>query len=436
MTGPRIGPRVVGIAGLVLAALLLPAGPAQAAISVVYNPTTDVLTLTSDAASDAMVVSCVGGNVAVGGIAVTGPVPCAGVLVLNVNGGGGNDVLDTTAVPDFDTVNLDGGDGDDSLTGAEGSNPSSTDLNATGGPGNDALRFTTGDSIAGGDGDDTFVFQNGFHGAGLVLQGQGGTDTYSLDLGGVGALPLDLVPLGGGLAISFGGAVQIAPWTGIEVLDLRLTEGSETVRIGAFPGRARVESRGGNDTLEGGDGADALIGGPGNDTLEGGAAADSLDGGDGDDVIRSRDVFGDSVNCGAGADIALIDGADSTTGCEVLDKGSSTDAIKPEPKFSGAKVTGKKLKLKAACPAGELRCVGEATLSVKGKSNGGTRSVKLGRVLVVADGGRTDRITLLLTPAQRGALRGLTKAKLTIAYDVMDAAGNIGKGKKTIPLKT
>jgi hypothetical protein len=74
-------------------------------------------------------------------------------------------------------------------------------------------------------------------------------------------------------------------------------------------------------------------------------------------------------------------------------------------------------------------------LSVKGKHNGANRGVKLGRVLIVADGGRKDRITLALTPAQRSALQGLTKAKLTIAYDVIDAAGNIGKGKKTIKLK-
>ena len=191
------------------------------------------------------------------------------------------------------------------------------------------------------------------------------------------------------------------PWSGIEVVDLRLTDGSETVRLGAFPGRARVESRGGNDTLVGGDGADTFIGGTGNDTLEGGAGADSLDAGDGDDVVRSRDEFGDTVACGAGADIAIIDGADATSGCETQDLKSGTDSVNPEPTFSGAKVKGKKLKLKAACPATELRCVGEAKLSVKGKRNGANRSVKLGEVLVVADGGRTDQITLLLTPAQR-----------------------------------
>ena len=226
------------------------------------------------------------------------------------------------------------------------------------------------------------------------------------------------------------------PGAGSRSLDLKLTEGSETVRLRAFPGRARIESGGGNDTLIGGEGADAFISGTGNDTLEGGGGADSLDAGDGDDIVRSRDTFADAVTCGAGSDVALIDGADSTSGCEVRDLGSSTDATKPEPKFSGAKLAGSKLKLKAACPATELRCVGEATLSVKGKRGAANRSVKLGRILIVADGGRTGPDHLSLTPAQRSALQGLTKAKLTIAYDVMDAAGNVGKGKKTIKLKT
>ena len=167
-----------------------------------------------------------------------------------------------------------------------------------------------------------------------------------------------------------------------------------------------------------------------------GAAADSLDGGDGDDVVRARDEFGDTVVCGAGADIAIIDGADATSGCETQDLSSGTDSVSPVPTFSGAKVKGKKLKLKATCPASELRCVGEAKLSVKGKRNGANRGVKLGEVLIVADGGRTDQITVVLTPTQRAALQGLTKAKLTIAYDVMDAAGNVGKGKTTIKLKT
>jgi Ca2+-binding RTX toxin-like protein len=373
--------------------------------------------------------------VALNGVAVTGPVPCAGVDTLNVNGGGGNDAIDTTGFIHH-VVNLDGGDGDDSLTGAEPINPTSTTLNATGGPGNDVLRFTTGDSIAGGDGDDTFAYVNTFSSTEMVIQGQGGTDTYQVDLGGAPALPYNITPLSSGLAITIGPGASVAPWSGIEVLDLKLTDGAETVRLGAFPGQGRIEGRGGNDTLLGGDGNDVFSGGVGNDTLEGGAGVDALDGGDGDDILRSRDVFADAVNCGAGTDIAVVDGADSATGCETKDVGSGTDAINPKPSFSGAKVKGSKLRLTAACPASELRCVGAATLSVKGKKNGASRGVKLGRVLVVVDGGHKDVIVVALTPAQRSALQGLTKAKLTVAYDVIDAAGNVGKGKQTIKLKT
>jgi Ca2+-binding RTX toxin-like protein len=381
------------------------------------------------------VIGCSGGNVTLGGAPVAGPVPCVGVDVLNVNGGGGNDVLDTTQFV-WPEANLDGGDGDDSLSGVEGSNPSSSLLNATGGPGNDVLRFITGDSIAGGDGDDTFAYVNTLHSSGMLVQGQGGNDTYQLDLTGLGALPLDVAPLSGGLSISFGPGAQVAPWSGIEVVDLKLTEGSEIVRLGAFPGTGRVEGRGGNDTMLGGDGKDAFFGGAGNDTLEGEDGADTLDGGEGDDVVRSRDEFADTVVCGSGSDVAVVDGADSTTGCETRQVGSATDAVKPKPKFSGAKLSGLKLKLKAKCPASELRCLGEATLTGLGTRNGRSQTVKLGDVLVVADGGRKDKITFALTRAQSAALRRLTKAKLKIAYDVMDAGGNVGKGTVKISLKT
>ncbi len=430
--------RVVVVTAVLLAAALtvLPAPRAEAAVTHVYNPTTDVLTISSDAAADAIVVTCQGGSVAVGGSPLAGPtVPCAGVQVLNVNGGGGNDVIDTTNGI-FPVVNLDGGDGDDTVTGAEAGNPSSTQLIATGGPGNDTLRFTSGDNLAGGDGNDTFVQISGFHTSTTVMQGQSGTDTYRVDLSAVSALSLDLVPTSGGLTISFGSGGQVAPYNGIEVVDLILTDGSEVVRVGAFPGQARVDGRGGNDTLEGGDGSDILLGGSGNDTIEGGDGADSLDAGDGNDVVRARDESADVVACGLGADVAVLDAADTTNGCETRDLGSGTDGIKPKPTFSGAKVSGTKLKLSALCPATELRCVGSAKLTAKGKRNGKATKVKLGDVLIVADGGRKDRLSLVLTPAQRSAVAALTKAKLLIAYNVIDAGGNVGKGRASIRLKT
>ena len=100
-------------------------------------------------------------------------------------------------------------------------------------------------------------------------------------------------------------------------------------------GNDSVNGAGGNDTMSGGTGHDTLSGGPGNDRIQGGsgndsingeagndvltggAGRDSISGGPGDDTIDTRDGVADLINCGAGHDIALIDGRDIVRpGCE------------------------------------------------------------------------------------------------------------------------
>ncbi len=61
---------------------------------------------------------------------------------------------------------------------------------------------------------------------------------------------------------------------------------------------------GGDDSLDGGSGNDTIIGGFGNDTLEGGDGADSLSGGAGDDYL-SYAVGGDTLDGGDGDDTLL-----------------------------------------------------------------------------------------------------------------------------------
>ena len=427
------GLRLVSVMGLVAAALLVPPSPAHAAV--VTNYTAGKLTVTSDGASDAMVFTC-SGSLRLNGATIPGVASC-GVSEIEVRGNGGNDVIDVTAVQNnASTFDLDGGDGDDVIAGGEATNPANSNVIAVGGAGNDTLRFVNGDAITGGEGDDVFEVTNSLHSSTTLLQGQGGTDTYRMNLTGVPAIPLEVLPVSAGLVVSLGGNVTTSPWSSMEVVDALLTDGSETLHGEAFPGRLVIDGRGGNDALFGGDQGDVLKGGTGNDSVEGGDGADALDGGDGDDVLRSRDAYTDALVCGAGSDVAVLDAADSTNGCETRDLGSGTDGIKPKPTFSGAKVSGTKLKLRALCPATELRCVGAATLTAKGKRNGKATKVQLGDVLIVADGGRKDRLSLVLTPAQRAAVVGLTKAKLLIAYNVIDAGGNLGKGKASIRLKT
>ena len=72
----------------------------------------------------------------------------------------------------------------------------------------------------------------------------------------------------------------------------------------------------------GGAGADRIDGGAGDDVIIGGRGADAIHGGRGDDRIRTwQDGTADSVDCGPGhGDRAVIDVADTTTGCEVVSR--------------------------------------------------------------------------------------------------------------------
>jgi Ca2+-binding RTX toxin-like protein len=96
-----------------------------------------------------------------------------------------------------------------------------------------------------------------------------------------------------------------------------------------------VDGGSGNDVVHGGKGKnDVQRGGPGNDTLDdaacpsrssscnrppfpGATAGDVFEGGSGNDDIFSRDGKRDRVDCGAGRDIAKVDGKDRVAGnCE------------------------------------------------------------------------------------------------------------------------
>ena len=75
-----------------------------------------------------------------------------------------------------------------------------------------------------------------------------------------------------------------------------------------------LKGRGGADRLIGGPGADVLIGGRGPDRLRGGSGFDSINmrrgaelASPGRDRINARDGGRDSINCGAGIDVAIVD---------------------------------------------------------------------------------------------------------------------------------
>jgi Tol biopolymer transport system component len=90
---------------------------------------------------------------------------------------------------------------------------------------------------------------------------------------------------------------------------------------------------GGNDTLLGGAGDDRLDGGPGNDVLTGGPGADRILGGPGSDTIYAADGERDIIDCGDGADRAIVDSVDIVKNCEVVQKATTptTPSLTPTP---------------------------------------------------------------------------------------------------------
>ncbi|GHE86186.1 hypothetical protein GCM10016455_02060 [Aliiroseovarius zhejiangensis] len=69
---------------------------------------------------------------------------------------------------------------------------------------------------------------------------------------------------------------------------------------------------GGDDTIDGGDGADTIYGQGGDDTLTGGLGADTLDGGAGSDTLNV--AAGDTASGGTGSDIFNLDAATALDG--------------------------------------------------------------------------------------------------------------------------
>ncbi len=175
-------------------------------------------------------------------------------------------------------LDIDGGDGDDTLIGGEGDDTidgGAGDDTIEGRGGNDTLNGGAGeDTVIGGEGNDTITGGDD----GDVLEGWGGDDTIE---GGKGGDQL----VGG--------------------------DGDDTLKGDA--GYDRLLGGRGDDTLEGGGGNDVLEGGDGDDTLDGGRGRDTLwgDGGADTFVFRTGDGRDTVMDFEDGKDLIRIDGVEA-----------------------------------------------------------------------------------------------------------------------------
>jgi Ca2+-binding RTX toxin-like protein len=307
-------------ATLTAAAIVSVAQPAEAAVAAVLNGTT--LEVTGDGANDIITLRLEAGNAAnlqvFDGAVLVNTFAVAGITVIDVDGGAGNDTIlvDEANGPiavaggaaDF---LLDGGDGDDIITGGadaetlNGGNNNDTLLGRggtdilNGGDGNDNLTGGPGGAPTpgnfephnGGPGDDTIIWFNG-DGSDIV-EGGDGNDTQRFDGNVAAADDMDAVP---GAVV---GRVLFTRAAGNINMDIGTTEnllvnslgGNDDVTLGVgLNGLILITINGGDgdDIIRGGDGPDVLNGDAGNDTITGGAGLDVLNGGDGNDTLTGN----------------------------------------------------------------------------------------------------------------------------------------------------
>jgi hypothetical protein len=164
--------------------------------------------------------------------------------------------------------------------------------------GNDVLVGSTADdTLSGLDGNDR-------------LRGRGGDDVLD---GGPGS-----DDIAGGRGTD---AATYAESTGVKVsVDDLANDGASGEHDNVQTDVEDVFGSPGADLLSGSAASNTLDGGDGNDELAGGGGRDHLYGGDGNDRITSRDGAADTLDCGAGSDIVIVDELDRDRGCEIVDR--------------------------------------------------------------------------------------------------------------------
>lgn len=250
-----------------------------------------------------------------------------GLVYLAINGGAGNDSL--TGGSGSDT--LEGGDGNDRLDGGIGDDLLLGGLGVDriiGGDGNDtAFGGDDQDSISGGNGDDSLL---GEVGADTIEGGNGndtidgglGADTLRGDVGNdslLGGLDADSLTGGSGDDSLIGGGS-----------DDTLSGENGNDKLFGEDGNDSILGGDGDDTINGGDGDDTISGDAGNDLIGGGNGNDFLNGGAGNDTITGGDG-NDTLLGGAGNDVLLGDEGDDNLngqgGTDTLTPGEGSDTI-------------------------------------------------------------------------------------------------------------
>jgi Ca2+-binding RTX toxin-like protein len=348
-----------------------------------------------------------------------------------LNGAGGNDKLQ-----DFSPAprTLDGGEGNDVMFGSGG------DDIMRGGNGNDEVDGEGGnDNVSGGDGDDK-LFGDHFKAPGSdVIDGGPGfdrvIDDYPVGEGPV-TVTLDNLANDGrvGENDNLIGIEQIEGPPGTYVG----SDAAETFTVGATGQTSSVSGGGGNDTITTLNGSDRVDGGAGDDRLVTGFDNDNVTGGPGrdtifsdatgnycgiftctvpfgNDTVNARDGEADTIDCGVGADRAVLDAIDTHANCETADvSDGGAAALTVLSKRSIRQIARRGLRIRVICPA---RCTIGARLTT---NKALARGLRLGRSRQLAAARKTLRsagtatLTLKVARKARRPFSRLRRATVTL----------------------
>jgi Ca2+-binding RTX toxin-like protein len=261
-----------------------------------------------DAGADNFIVDSTNSQLRVteGGASITAS---NSVSEVNIQGNDGDDTITVQSLANVRPLllNTEGNDGND-LVDASVAQIGAVRLRITGDLGDDTLLGSFGrDTILGGDGADSIIAGEGDVDGGVgddIIQGSGGDDFLAGDLGN------DSINGGDGndsLIGSFGN-------------DTLFGGNGDDIGIGSF-GADVINGQSGDDFADGGADNDALFGGAGNDSLKGGTGDDTIRGNSGNDLLKGEDGD-DLIRADSGNDIV-----DAGDGNDSVDGGSGNDIV-------------------------------------------------------------------------------------------------------------
>lgn len=302
--------------------------------------------------------------------------------------GSGNDLVLFAVDAAANTVVMHGGAGNDQLFDGDYIEAAGSSNHLFGEAGNDEL---DGDIMAGGS---ELVGGDGVDEAHLVRTA---TDLVTVSLDGVA----NDGPAG-------------AQTSNVDVENLRLT-GPASV-TGSAGANEITMSGGGAATVNGGAGDDTITTGAGADVVDGGPGADHLTTREGNDTVMARDGNPDVIDCGDGADTAVVDATDTVSpSCE--------DVQLPVSRFSFGKAKDNKSK-------------GTATLSVTlpGPGSVSLAGAKVKPQQASASGAGTMRLAVKPTSKTKRKLVGKGHAKVSVVVTFTPTFGTPRSQAMTVKL--